>query len=470
MIVLAYLALLGIPCWALSHVLAQRASPRSVATVMVFGWLFMPLLRLEFSGLPEIDKGTLLYLAVLAGLVLSPRVGGGRVGFRWFDVPVALLCLAPLPTSLANDLGFRDGVSGVLRASITFGMPYAIGRLVFRDAKALRELGRAMFVGAAAYAPFCLFESRMAPQLHQWIFGIPGRVGWEMVEFYGPLRYKASVFLESPLELTPLMGLGVLAGWRLWRVLGVRRLFGFDIRLLLAAAVVAMLMGKSLGGVTLTIVGFGCLAATSRWRTPLFCVALMLVPPMYFATRASGFWDGMFVVDFLRENVSAHRADSLLTRVENENILVAKALERPVFGWGGWGRNRVYDEEGKDISITDGFWVITLGVNGWFGLGSWLVVVSLPLVLALARWRRLRPWRGDGVMLAWAAVGASLHAVDCIANSMINPFYYMFLGAAATVAIRGAVAVAGSAEPLSAPAPSRRAPLHPRRRIAPLPG
>src|SRR5437764_1120755 len=38
------------------------------------------------------------------------------------------------------------------------------------------------------------------------------------------------------------------------------------------------------------------------------------------------------------------------------------------FGWGGWGRSRIFDQwTGKDISVTDGGWIIYFGVYGWFG-------------------------------------------------------------------------------------------------------
>lgn len=464
MILFAYLVLFGVPAWAYAHVLQRGGSPRAVATALVFGWLSMPLLRIDLPLLPPADKGMLLCGALLAALAQTPRVGRLRDGLRWFDLPLLAFCVSPYFSSVANGLGAYDGVSSALAHFVGFGLPYALGRVVFRDAAALAELARALFVGAACYAPLCVFESRMAPQLHQWVFGMPGRVGWETVDFYGPLRYKASVFLESPLELTPLLGIATVGGWCVWRCLQVRRIRGHDVRWWLAAAALAPLMGKSLGGVTLSVAAFATIAATYRLRTSLIVLALVLVTPAYIATRASGWWDALNFVEFLRENVSESRAESMWTRVSNENILVVKALEQPVFGWGGWGRNRVYDEEGKDISILDGFWIIILGCNGWFGLGSWLLAVWLPVALALSRWRRLRLWRGSGMFIMWATTAVLIHSIDCIANSMVNPFYYLMAGAVSTIAVRGhaAIGVAAAGEPAR---PLRRAPLRPRHAV-----
>jgi hypothetical protein len=465
MILFAYLVLFGVPAWAYAYVLERRGSPRSVATALVFGWLAMPLLRIDLPLLPQADKGMLLCGATIAALVQCPPIARLRDGVRWFDLPLLAFCTSPFFSSVANGLGAKDGLSSALAHFIAFAMPYAIGRMAFRDAAALAELARALFIGAACYAPLCVFESRMAPQLHQWVFGMPGRVGWETVDFYGPLRFKASVFLESPLELTPLLGIATVGGWCLWRCLQVRRIHRFDVRWWIAAAAVAPLMGKSLGGVVLSLAAFGTVYATRRLRTSLIVLALVLVTPAYIATRASGWWDAMNFVEFLRENVSEHRSASMWTRVVNENILVVKALEQPVFGWGGWGRNRVYDEEGKDISILDGFWIIVLGCNGWFGLGSWLLAVWLPVALALSRWRRLRLWRGSGMFIVWATTAVLIHSIDCIANSMVNPFYYLMAGAVATIAVRGQAAVGDTVATGAAPAgggPRRRAPLRPR--------
>ena len=43
------------------------------------------------------------------------------------------------------------------------------------------------------------------------------------------------------------------------------------------------------------------------------------------------------------ERVDPERARSLAFRFDNEAQLLAHANERPLFGWGGWGRNRLYD-------------------------------------------------------------------------------------------------------------------------------
>ena len=456
MVVLAYLALFGVPLLAALYVLANRASARSVATAIVAGWLAMPLLRLEIGGLPEIDKESLLGSAVLIATLVG-RLGESHVRLRWFDLPMLAYCSSPMLASLDNDLGARDGLSQMLRTSLMFGSPWFVGRFAIADARDMVEAGRAVLLGAVCYSPLCLLEARLAPQLHEWLFGMPGRTGWETVDFYGPLRWKASVFLQSPLELTPLMGVGFLFGWWMWRRMRVRSRFGIAMPLLVGAALFACLMGKSLGGIGLTVVAAISLWLTRLAGTRLFLAAFMAVGPAYIAIRASGLWDGMSFVEFLQENVSERRAESFLTRVDNENRLVVKALERPLFGWGGWGRNRVYDEEGRDITITDGFWIIVLGTSGWYGLGSWLLAMLLPVVWTWWRhWHVMLRSRGDEAILLCAIVVPIIHVIDCVPNAMPSPVYYVVAGGLATAASRRLLVAATT---VASPAVVRESPL-----------
>lgn len=428
MVILAYLALYGIPLLAAFVVFQHRGSAMAVAAAIVGGWLTMPLLAVEVGGMPAIDKDSLLCSSVLLAALLSRSRRSPSLRFRWFDLPMLAFCAAPFASSLSNGLGFYDGVSASARQVLVFGAPYLVGRLVLVDRPSMADFGRALALGAAAYAPLCLLESRLAPQLHSWVYGLPGRVGWEVVTFYGPLRWKASVFLQSPLELTPLMGVGFLWGWVLLRDGGASRIAGFPTRLVIGAAMVATLMGKSLGGVSLTLVGMLTLWLGRKLRTRWLLIALAATAPAYSWTRASGLWTGSEIVQFLDEHVSVRRAESFQTRLSNEELLIEKALQQPAFGWAGWGRSRVYDEFGADRTITDGLWVIILGCNGVFGLLAWLGVMLIPVALALARLRGAAWTNRENAVVALGATIVSLHAIDCLANAMPNPIYYMIVG------------------------------------------
>src|SRR5262249_10896494 len=126
--------------------------------------------------------------------------------------------------------------------------------------------------------------------------------------------------------------------------------------------------------------------------------------------------------------LNERRAYSLGFRMMNEDLLTAKALKQPIFGWGGWGRARVFDDEGNDISATDGMWVIALGNNGLVGLISFYSALLLPMALLVNRFPA-RAWQ-MATMAPVCALAAlvNLYAIDCIANGMVNPIYLLVLG------------------------------------------
>ena len=70
------------------------------------------------------------------------------------------------------------------------------------------------------------------------------------------------------------------------------------------------------------------------------------------------------ITGFLTSLLGPSRAGSLPGyRFWNEDFLIARAMERPIFGWGGWGRNKIASD--GTILITDGAWIIVFGVGGF---------------------------------------------------------------------------------------------------------
>ena len=117
---------------------------------------------------------------------------------------------------------------------------------------------------------------------------------------------------------------------------------------------------------------------------------------------------------------------SLDFRFRNEDVLLEHANEKPLFGWGGWGRNMVYDEKGRNISITDGKWVIIFGKDGWFGYLATFGLLTLPVMLLAIR-------RRDDLTLASSALSVALVAnlIDLIPNSGLTPLTWLMAGAIA---------------------------------------
>jgi hypothetical protein len=198
--------------------------------------------------------------------------------------------------------------------------------------------------------------------------------------------------------------------------------------LLVPAMIVTAALCKSAGAWILLFVGVATFFWVRNVRTALPLLALIAFIPMYVALRSSATWSGQNLVDAAGTMFNEKRAASLQTRLDAENLLTEKALRKPAFGYGRWNRNRVYDEKGKDMAVTDGMWVIVLGQTGFTGLAAVTTAILLP---ALLYWRRVPPrwW-----MHPMAAAGASfavllpLHMVDNLWNAMLNPIYVLVIG------------------------------------------
>src|SRR5262249_51122238 len=125
---------------------------------------------------------------------------------------------------------------------------------------------------------------------------------------------------------------------------------------------------------------------------------------------------------------SDQRKSSLKTRFDDEKLLLARASERLLFGWGRWGRNRVYGEEGQDLAVTDGGWVITLGVFGIVGFIAEFGLLGLTVFRALSACQ-LTDDKEDRIYLAALSLIVSIGIVDLLPNSGLTPWSWLLSGA-----------------------------------------
>ena len=83
------------------------------------------------------------------------------------------------------------------------------------------------------------------------------------------------------------------------------------------------------------------------------------------------------------ELLSTERAQSLDYRLKNERKLLDHASERFWFGWGRFGRARVYDKDtGRDTSTWDGYSILTMGQFGVVGFLATFGLLALVVLRA----------------------------------------------------------------------------------------
>ena len=425
MSIAAYIALFG---WVPTVLVLFALLPgRRAATVAVIGaWLLLPPYLIPISYFPDYSKNS----AATVGMILGTLAfGQDRIlAFRprWFDLPMLAWCLCGLVTSLQNDLGVYDGLSDALRQFMYWGLPYLLGRLYFSDAEGLRSFAVAMVIGGLAYVLPCLWEMRMSPQLLADIYGISG---WQGTRLGG---YRPHVFFKTGLELGMWMTAASLTGWWFWRCGLLKRLGSFPFgSVLLPILLGTTVLCRSTGALVLLAGGIVVLWASSRFKTRMLLMALVLAGPVYVALRIPKLWSGRQMVDLI-EGFNPERAESLGYRFMCEELLVARALERPVFGWGGWNRSAVYfDDNYRDFDHmvpTDGVWIATLGSKGYVGLSLVYLAMGLPTMLFLRRFP-VRLWHHPHIAPATlAATLLALYMIDCLLNGFINIIYITLAG------------------------------------------
>ncbi len=398
---------------------------RAVLIGVLAGWMFLPVAEYVILFLPEINKMAVISFSVLLGIALFD--GARILAFRprWFDLPIAILCLVPVTSSLANGLGIYDGLSSVLQYLVHWGLVYFIGRLYFSDLEGLRELTVALFIGGLIYVPLCLYEVRMSPQLHRIVYGYHQHSMAQHMRFGG---WRPKVFMDHGLMVGMWMTSATLCGLWLWWTGARRRFLRVPMGVWVGMLLVTTILVKATAGIVLLAIGVPALAAVRYFRSYAPLAALTVLPFFYVAIRLWGLWSGQGLVDLVEDTLGQDRAQSLAFRFENEDALAERAFERPLFGWGGWGRARVHDNAGKDVSVTDSQWIVTFGKNGLAGLAALFVTILLPAWL-LGRRVPSKLWAHPSVApCVVLALLLALWMVDNMVNAMMSPVFLLIIG------------------------------------------
>lgn len=404
-------------------------SPRRAFLISAIGgWLLLPIAVAEVPGFVDYSKDAAVSFAPLLGLLIFDADRLRRMRPALIDLPMLAWCLCPMVTSLLNDLGPYDGLAGVLDRLAWYYLPYLLGRAYLGSFAGIREFLLALFLGALCYAPLCVWEARMSPQLHVETYGYFAHAGgFEQVFRFG--GWRPMVFMHHGLMLGLFMAMGTLAGAVLWWSGQLRRLWGLPIPALVLMLLAVNVYIKSTGALALLLGGLLVLFSISRLRTGVLCLLLALVPGTYAALRAPGLWDGQNVVKAVAELVGPDRADSLAYRLEAENLLAGKAMQQPLYGWGMHDRGRVAWAKSADGKVVaDGLWIQAFNVNGLIGISSLLLLFLAPVLWLYWKLPPVDLYRSGRGLLAGAALIIGLYMVDNLLNAMVAPLYFSLIG------------------------------------------
>ncbi|NES22783.1 MAG: O-antigen ligase domain-containing protein [Symploca sp. SIO3E6] len=378
-------------------------------------------------------------------------------------------CICPVFSSVSNGLGLYDGVSTTIAQSVTWWLPYFLGRIYLNSISAMRQLAIGVFIGGLAYVPLCLFEIRMSPQLHSIFYGAHA-----FGDFGQSIRYdgfRPTVFLRHGLAVGGWMMVATLVGIWLWQTGAIKKLWNIHIKWLVAALFVTFVLCKSTGAYVLLLLSVTIMFLGKLFRTalPLFLLIATMGAYLYINAATETYFTDQLVAS-LSGIFDADRIQSLEFRFNNEELLTDHARERPVFGWAGWGRSRAVDPQtGKD-AIQDSLWIIAFGQYGALGLIAWIVSMSLPVLsLFSLRYPASLWYRRDIGTAAVLAVALTMYTFDCLLNAMINPIYILAGGGISGIVVQNRVPQKSRRRPQSSkqmPQSSKQIPQNARRTYA----
>ncbi len=430
---------------AIYFLFTRFPSQKAVIISFIVAWLFLPQkTSFNFIGLPDYDRMSATCYSIFIATLVFDFQRFKSYKFSLIDLPIIVLSICPLFSSLSNGLGVYDGLSSVLTSTVRYGFPYFLGRLYLGNLLGMKQLAISIFVSGLIYAPLCLYEVRMSPQLHRMVYGFMGQRQFSQSIRLG--GYRPTVFLFHGLSVGMWMMAATLIGFWLWRSGTLKKLWNIPMVWLVAGLLVTFLLIKSTAAYAYFAYGLFVFFSVKWFKTSFPLLLLIISIYLYIFLAASGnFSDEIAnqVLEFLSQIFPEDRLDSLAYRFNNEDILIDKALERPILGWGGWGRNRVFEYnwtgELVDITVTDSLWIISFGVNGLVGLISIFSVSLLPSLVFV--WSRIkypaRLWSHPKLApVAVLAVVIVLYMLDCTLNNQYNPVFMLISGGLAAFVVK----------------------------------
>ena len=250
---------------------------RAAVACLIGGWLILPTARfaddvagVEFpywimpSCLPSdywTTKARVIGIAALLGVMAFDPTAWLRFRPKAFDLPILGWCLCPLASGLINRQSPLLAVADTGYQTLSWGVPYLIGRLYFADPAGLELLAKGVIAGGLAYLPVCLFEFVTGPRMYAALYGFQPYQTAGMSRYFG---YRPVGFLEDGNQLGMWLASSALAAFWLWRSGQLARFWRVPGWFVAAVLVGQSILSQSAGAVALLVLAMVALEVVHR--------------------------------------------------------------------------------------------------------------------------------------------------------------------------------------------------------------
>ena len=400
------------------------------------GYLLLPSgATYDVALLPPLDKFTIPALSTILLCWMKGTQAPPPSRTSLIYCLAALFVFSPLVTSIDNSYellvvdrsipGFYplDGAKMALHNLITLAAFFVGMRFLSTD-KSRALLLKSLLIGALLYSVPMLWEIRFSPQLHRLVYGFTSTTFNQTVRGGG---YRPVVFLFNGLEValfTAMAFIGALVATR-----AKLRVVSVPSGAVATFLGVMLVLCKTMGAFFYAAIAAPLVLFTKPRVWVNVACAILLIVCAYPALRTADIVPVHRIAE-LANTISPERSSSFLTRVDNEDKLLVKANQKPLGGWGTWGRNRIYDKEsGGDVTITDGEWIIFYSGFGWLGYLSMFGLFTVAVIRARAAVRG--PATQPIIILAGLCLLFAMNILDLIPNANLTPLTFLMAGSIA---------------------------------------
>lgn len=401
----------------------------AVFWTIVGGYLLLPVkVAIDLPLIPPLNKESIPAISAILGCILIKKIKiywiPQKSIERWLVVG---LLLSTVLTTITNGepvfngkiwisgLTFHDGLSSLIRQYF-FLIPFILGVQLIKTYEDQIKLFKYLVIAGLCYSLPILFEIRMSPQLHTWIYGFFPHSFLQTARGGG---FRAVVFLGHGLLVASFIAISL--GSAAVMLKSKYKTFGIPSLLIIAILFLVLVLSKTVGAFILgvfLVIAITAIPLNISIVLALFLTVVVVTYPFLSILELFPHQELVNIVD----SFSNERAQSLDYRFMHESLLLDHAKEKLFFGWGEWGRNRMWN------SVTDGAWINIFSVSGLWGF---IAFFNLPL-LGILRGKKSFNFIGNkmekNVQVGHILI-VSIILVDQLPNASLSGFVMFYIGA-----------------------------------------
>lgn len=409
---------------------------RATAIALLGGTLFLPE-RIEFDlpAIPPLDKHSISCLMVFIMLKVGRKDQVPGRGSWFVPLMIVIAAVGAIGTTMTNrdtlvlsevvvkqGLTSRDLISMLSRSLLFMVLPFWIGKTVFNTRANVTQLLKITTWFGVVYALLMLVEIRLSPQLNVWVYGFRQH-SWS--QFLRGDGYRPIVFLEHGLATTLYCVTSIFCAVTLGKA---KQFLGSIPPYLVAGFLfIVLALSNSLGALI-----FGVVVTPILWVGHPRLLSLVASMMAFFVLLVPflRLFELLPVSDLVHwiARYDADRAQSLGFRFDMEEILIRKAADRLWFGFGGFDRSRIFNDEGEDLVVTDSAWIILLGRQGVLGFLLLFLLLLVPIWAARKHIARV-PDPSERALFSGVVIIVAVNTFDLLLNGLFTYLPLLFAGA-----------------------------------------